>query len=134
MANVRAAEALLRRPVTLDVRGVSLRRAVDVAAARAKVLVQYRTRLLEGYREPVTLHVRDVPLGVVLQQMLSATSLRVVPDGATQLMIVERAEVTRTALDGTIIGTVIDASTKRPLPGVSVLIDDATRGVRTASD
>src|SRR5689334_21129202 len=86
MATVRAAEALLRRPVTLDVRGVSLRCVVDVAAARAKVSVQYRTRLLEGYMEPFTLHLRDVPLGVVLPQMLSATSSRVVLDGATQLM------------------------------------------------
>jgi outer membrane cobalamin receptor len=129
----RAAEALLRRPVTLDLRGVSVRRAVDAAAVRANVSVQYRTRLLEAYRGPVTLRVREIPLGVVLQQLLSGTSLRIVPDGATQLMIVEKTEMAR-ALDGVITGSVFDASSKRPLRGATVFLDDATQGVRTAED
>jgi len=123
---------LLSRRVTMNVRGVSLRKAVDVAAASAKVFVQYNAQALDAYTQPVTLRVTDESLDNVLTRLLAGTSLRVIADGPTQLGIVGR--LNEAAAEGIITGTVVDADTKRPLSGAAVLLDDSQKGVTTAAD
>lgn len=126
----RVLEDLLSRPVTVHVTHVSLRTAIDAAAASAKVPVQYRTQLLEGYRDPVSLNLTQAPLRFALEQLLAGTHLHVVPDGTTQLMLVDDASVEVQSRGG-IEGRVTEAKTSRPLPGASVTLDDSGKVVRT---
>jgi TonB-dependent SusC/RagA subfamily outer membrane receptor len=123
-----ALEELLARPVTLDRTQVTLASAIDAVAAQAGVPIQYGTKILRGYDTLVNLHVRDVTLGRVLSQLLDKTTLRVVADGERRLALVDMKTLAAT---GTIVGHVSDVKTKRPLQGVSVLLDDSLMVVRT---
>lgn len=126
-----AIDELLARPTTLNVTNVSLSRAIDAAATSAKVLVQYRTQVVNAYDIPITLHLTNVPLRVALDRILAGTTLQVIPDGPTRLTIVEsRAVLHASSVVGTVTGLVTDAATKRPLAGAAVSIDSA-RPVKT---
>lgn len=128
----RVLDDLLSRPVTVHVTNVSLRTAIDAAAVSAKVPVQYRTQLVEGYQDPVSLNVTHTPLRVALEQLLAGTRIRVVPDGTTQLMLVDDASLHASQGTGTIVGVVRNAKTNQPVAGASLVLDDSTS--RTHSD
>jgi hypothetical protein len=125
-----AGEALLARPVTINVSGVSIKGALTSAARSANVLVQFQSQVVDAYPKVITLHLSNVPLGSALERILENTRLRVVTDGATQLTIVE-TQSPASLRSGGISGTVIDATTKRPIRGATVTLDGATRGVTT---
>jgi hypothetical protein len=126
----KAARELLSRPVTLTLSAVAMKPAIDSLAARAGVSISYYSDLVEGTRKPAPVRFVRVPLGEALEQLLSGTHLAPVVIGANRISIVDvRSSVV--SADGTITGTVTDASTRRPLRDVAVLLDGTTRGVRT---
>jgi len=127
----RAADELLRRPVTLDLTRVPLPRAIDAAAASAKVSIQYRSDTFDGRSDPVTLHVTNVPLRIALDRMLAGTSLHVVPQGTTRLMVVTDDDQDGARVAGIVTGIVRDGKTKHPMRGVSVVLDDSSAATRT---
>lgn len=133
-ATARAADELLSRLVTVNVTRVSLKRAIDVAAASAHVLVQYREPVLEAYTKPVTLHLTQVTLRSVLDRLLAETTLRVVPDGTTQLAIVDDKGVGAAKDSGAVSGRVINGKSKAPVAGVSVTLDDSARHTVTDAE
>jgi len=117
--------------VTVNVTHVSLKRAIDVAAASAHVLVQYQSELVDAYTDAVSLHVTDVSLRAALEQLLASTTLRVVPDGTTRLTLVETGKMAQ-ATTG-IAGLVTDVQ-RHPLRFAVVMLDDSTHMVRTDDD
>jgi outer membrane receptor protein involved in Fe transport len=123
--------ALLAKPVSIDLHAVSLRTAIDAVARRANVVVQYQFQTIDAYDRPVSARFVRVPLRRVLEQLLDGTPLRVIPDGATRLAIVERE---RGIAPGSISGHVTDERTGRPIRGVTVRLDTAGRGVMTEDD
>jgi len=127
-AELRNMESLLSRTTTVQITRGSLKEAIDAAAASAQVLIQYREAVLNAYTAPVTIHATNVPLGTVLDQLLTGTSLGVVSGGAMRLSIVRTTDPTS---QGGITGTVTDAKTKRPLTGATASLDGATKGVLT---
>jgi len=132
-ADARLLERLLAHPVDINVTEASLSRAVNAAAASADVLIQYDAQLLSAYTTPVTIHAKHLPLGLVLSRILSGTSLQVIADGPAKLGIVRTAPSVAT-MSGIITGTVVDAVTKRPVPDVSITLDEDTRHLQTGVD
>ena len=123
------ADTLLDRPVTINVTGVSRRAAIDLAAQSAQVPLQYRPQLLTPYGGLVSVHVQHTALRKVLEQILDGTPLQVVADGDTKLVIVESGDgVVAQLTTGTIVGTVTDSATRKPLSSVTVKL----QGTRTA--
>jgi len=120
----------LSRPVTVRLQNVSLRDAMVAAGDAAHVRLVYRRELLDAVARPVTFQATNMPLGKVFEQLLDGTRLVAVPVRRDIVSIEVGAGVTHTASGG-ILGTVVDASTKRPIAGVSVVIDDSTRAIAT---
>jgi outer membrane receptor protein involved in Fe transport len=123
------ADAVLARPVNVQVDRVSLGSAIKAIGTSAGITIGYRSDEISHYPAPVTLHVVGVPLRAALDQLLKATALRVVAvaDGS----IAVRRMTDDPMFEGVIVGTVTDARTKRPLAGATVLLDGATRGMTT---
>lgn len=133
-SDTRAGEELLRRPVTLDITRVPLSQALDAAAASAKVPIQYRAVLVDARRGPVTLHVTNVPLQVALDRLLEGTLLRVVPDGAARLTVVDGGGRDAAHTAGIVSGIVRDGKTNAVLRGANVTLDDSAQRVLTDHD
>jgi len=128
-------EQLLARQVTVDLNGVSVKRALDALAKTSGVPLQYRAQTVDAYKTLVTVHLTGVSLRVALDHVLRGTRLTVLADRAGHLMIVDNdADATAAATSGEISGRVVDARTKQPLHGASVLLDDSVRHSRTDED
>ncbi len=84
------AQDLMSRTVTVDIEGLTVRRAVDLLATRAGVQVQYRHRLIDSLTKTVTLSVRDIPLRDALNQVLEGTQLQAIVVNKTLFAIVAR--------------------------------------------
>jgi len=126
-------DALLARTIAIDVRGVSLRNAIDALAKSARVEVQYRVRDVTASEKRITLHATSISLGAAFTRILDGTGLQLQPLPGDHLAVVagDNGQTGGEARDGSITGNVIDAKTKRPLKGVHVQLDDAKGGVTT---
>jgi outer membrane receptor protein involved in Fe transport len=124
--------SVLSRSITAQCEHVSLKRAIDVVASAARMRVQYRVAVIERVKTPITVHADRTPLGVVLAHMLDETGLQavVLSDRMFSIEPTSPGAVT----DGVIRGRVTEAGTGRPLAGVTILLDDASRGVLTNGD
>jgi len=134
-ADTRAAEAVLARKVSVDMLRASLKDALDAVAKRAGTQLVYRLDLVTRYTTPVSLHVTGVSLATALDQLLAGTALRVLPLENGHLGIVEMTELggARRA-SGIIEGRVTDAKTQKGIRGVSIVLDDNAKGIRTDDD
>jgi len=121
---------VLRRLVTVDLDAVSLKRAIETAAASAGVRVAYQLPLVESHTTPVTIHAHQVALGAVFERILAGTKLRIVGVPGGRLAVVSDAEAAQPS-PGVVTGVVTDEKSKRALSGVSVWLDDSTHVVRT---
>lgn len=127
-----AAEELLSRPISITLDHVSLRQALDSVAVVGRVEIEYRASVLAAQRTPVTLHAERMPLGTAFEQLLHGTGLRLVPlknglFGVTP----ERANAAQAT--GGVAGTVMDATTHKPLADAMVVVDSG-RAVRTGEN
>jgi len=123
-------DGVLAKRVSVNIDHVSLEVAIRTVALKAKIQILYQLESLEGFTQPVSVHVTDVPVGTVLTQVLNGTGLRVVPDGSASVLITsgdERAAQER----GGVAGVVVNAATKQPVRGATVTLDDSARAVRT---
>lgn len=128
--DTRAAEAVLERPVTVDLSHVALRRAVDAVATLANARVFYKSEIFTSYTTPVSIHAVHVPLRKVFADILAGTRLRVVP-AANGALSIEEGDARESAQQGGLTGTILDARTKRPISGASVWLDDSMHATRT---
>ena len=130
--DARVADALLTRPVTVTIDRQPLTRALKALASSAGVSVQYNAETLEQYTQPVTLHVKDVPLGAALETVLAGTRLRVVPLSNTSFaVIVGSAGPKVSGFSGALTGIVRDAKASQLLSNVTVLLDDSVARTQT---
>jgi hypothetical protein len=129
-----AFEELLARHVTINVTRVPRRRAIDLVSANAKVPVQYQTQELDAYDGLITVHLTDVSLRVALERILAGTTLQVVPDGQTQLAVVEQGDPRATQATGSVVGRIIDSTTARGIPNVTVAIRSTKVSAVTSTD
>ena len=117
-------EELLSHHVTLTLQDVSLKRAIDSLARVANVVVQYKVSTIVGYTTPVTVHVKNVPLGEVLEHLLSGTGLRVAFDqqGALAIIAAPRDETDSIPGNGTIAGRVLDSTSGKGIGGATIKV------------
>jgi len=133
--NTAEALAILAKPVTITLADVTLRQAVDAIAATAGVQLQFRARLLNQWRAPVTVQATRRPLGVILDQTLAVAHLHVVPLSNGFIAVAEDGVVReRETHAGVLTGKVIDAKTKLSLKGVAIVLDGAKTGTVTGTD
>jgi len=128
-ANAMRANAILDRKVTLHMRGVSVRAAVDSAAQIAGARIYYETRVFDDCVTPVSIRADSTPLRLVLAQVLASTHLHVVPITNGGLSV-QRTD-NEASRGGIISGTVTAATSHRPIRGVTVTLDDSGATVRT---
>jgi outer membrane cobalamin receptor len=128
------AKAILARRVTISVTDATVRGAIDAVAKAGNVGVQYRAKDVDAVSRRVSVRARSLPLGVVFERLLDGTGLVVRSLPGNHIAIVVANPDERDVADGVITGVVTDAKTGRPLRGVTVLLDDANRGVRTGDD
>jgi len=127
-----ALDELLAHPVTIDVTRAALKRVIDLLSASAKVPVQYDEHVVDAYTAPITLRLKNVPLRVAFERALAGTTLTIVPDGSARLALVElKNERNARVVNGGVAGTIVSATSKTPLHGVTVWLDDSTHTVRT---
>jgi len=131
VVDTRAAEAALARPVSVHMSGVALRRVIDAIAKAANAKIVYRIDLVEKYSTPVSINVVRVPLGEALSQLLARTALKPVAMAGGHIGITEASMTGRGVADGIISGTVTNAKTKQPMRGVSVVLEDNGKVIRT---
>lgn len=127
-AAARHRDALLARPVTLDLVAGSRIQAIDLAAASSRVAVQYQAQLFEAYPAAITIHAKHRPLRDVLDRALAGTPFRVIADGATQLAIVRaNADDPAVPKDGSIRGRVVDSASGTALARAAVVLDELNK-------
>lgn len=129
-AAVPASRATTAR-VTIDVDRVPLLSALSLVARQAGLRPAYNESVLPRDVR-VTLHVRDLPVEEVFEQVLSGTGLiaQIRPAGT---VFITRSD-TAAANEGGITVIVTDAETKRPIAGVSATVDNGKHPVLTKAD
>jgi TonB-linked SusC/RagA family outer membrane protein len=129
-ARSNGADTLLSRLVTVHATRVSVRTAVDLVASAAHVFIQYRAPLLERYTSPIDVDLDTVSLRDGMAHVLASTTLRLmVPEGTSELVIVDVRGSRDSVTVGSVVGTVTDANTNQPLRGVTVTLDESSRSV-----
>ena len=149
----------LGKSISLDLRGAPLEEAITSITDQTDLRVAY---LREKISEDKTVTIEEGAISVkeALRRALEGTDLRIVRATERQLVLVDSAspstspERRQTGLapqitqveaqplandltpiqQGTIAGTVTEASTGNPLPGVNVVIEGVQQGASTAPD
>jgi len=127
-----AVQRVLARPVTVSLQHVTVAQAIKAIGASAKVGIMFSADVLASVHTPVSLTIRDIPLGAALDRVLNGTPLRATVVSNDMLTIKPKGDVQIAA--GIVAGAVVDARTKRPLAGATIALDDAKRGVTTEQD
>jgi outer membrane receptor protein involved in Fe transport len=129
------ADTILSRPITVNLSAVSVRQALDVIAAHAKVKVLYVYDVLDAQTARVTLRVSRMPARTVFDRVLVGTKLHLVFVEGTTFSVVSTPDVNVTRSDsGDVVGIVRDAKTKQGVKGAKISIDGETKGVLTTDD
>src|SRR5699024_4928158 len=119
--------------ITLTLDDVPLREALKRIADQARGGLYYNAELLP--EKKVTLRLQSMPLGEALQEVLEGTSLYAVTSGRNISLRMEKEprSIQQSASDmqETITGTVTDAQSGEPLPGVNILVKGTTTGTST---
>ena len=115
---------LLGRSVTIVLTNVSLKHAIDSVARISQVVIQYQASMVRMYTTPVSIRVTNVPLGIVLEQLLNGTTLRVAPDGWGHLVMTAVPGTTTDSVPGigAISGRVLDSAGGAGLRGVTIKV------------
>lgn len=120
------------RLVTVELDRVSLTAAVQAIAAKAGIRVQYHIAALDAVRAPVTLHVQNVPLGKVFEQILTGTQLAAIPL-RSDVVSIESAAAAEQQGAGAVRGIVTNGVNKKPIEGAVVSVDSG-KPVRTGQN
>jgi outer membrane receptor protein involved in Fe transport len=128
---MRRLSVLPERYVDVDLRGVSLKVAIEAIAALGRVDVSYPLDAIEAQTSPVTLRARGIVLDDAFRRILAGTSLRMTMMPGKRFAVVPSVTSDSLAVRGTVVGRVIEAGTGQPVSGATVSIDGATRGVVT---
>lgn len=151
----------LGQNISVDLQGATLEEALDSITAQTNLKVAYLREAISAGKQ-ITMNDDVTTVLEALRSTIRGTDLRLVQATDDQLVLTERANPlgreVRTAApgiqgsakhvstpklatftpkqlqQGTIAGTVTDASTGNPLPGVNVVIEETQEGASTAPD
>lgn len=121
---------IMSRLVTLRLDAVGLITAINAVARNAGVHVQYPMALVEKYTQPVTLHATRLPLKEALSRVLDGTRLHAIVLEDDLISVKADADGWETRA-GIVTGRVVDAGTRRPIPGATITLDNKKIDTRT---
>jgi hypothetical protein len=147
----------LERVISVDLTDATLEEALNHVADKARLEIGYLQETVSG-RKSVTLQSRSISARSAFREILEGTPLRLVSTSGGHLALLERSasekvepqsfrrlerprvpvrltadmeEGEESQQTGTISGTVTDAESGEPLPGVNVMIVGTTQGAAT---
>jgi len=118
--------------VTLDVKDVALDRVLHMIARQAGLMLFFPGKGVPPSKH-VTLQMRGVGVDDAFMQALTGTGLKATIVSNVALVADNETDGVAT-VSGIITGTVIDSTTRRPVRGATISLDDATKGVLSADD
>ena len=149
----------LERVISVDLTDATLEEALNHVADKARLEIGYLQETVSG-RKSVTLQSRSISARSAFREILEGTPLRLVSTSGGHLALLERSasekvepqsfrrlerprvpvrltadmeEGEESQQTGTISGTVTDAESGEPLPGVNVMIVGTTQGAATGA-
>ena len=130
-------DAILDRRVSIDLESVSLVRAIQIIAQRAHVTVLSNSDVVARYERVVTLHTTDESLHSIFDRLFAGTTLQVAGRSDQRLLIVDGAVKTgkQVADDstGTVVGSVVDSVTNKPIAKATVKVAGTTLSAVTST-
>lgn len=141
MGQTAPATDLLNREISIDVKEVKLIEVLEELEEKAQVKFEYSPDRLR-LNEKVSITANRKKLGEVLTELLAPFAIRFTISEQYQTILLkpvqskgnERAGNTTSNGYLQVTGTVTDAATNEPLPGVSVVIKGTANGVATGAD
>ena len=124
---------ILRRQLSLDLDGLSVRDAIGVISSRAGLDIAYDPGVLPT-DAVVHLKADDITVAAALTDVLADAPVDVVFSRDGRASIVKRATSSAILQAGTIIGRITDAQSGAPLIGATVHLNGTALGARTAGD
>ena len=126
-----AMNTVMTTPVTVRLDHVSLRQAMTAIAEASHVRLVYQNDRIDAVNTAVTITAKAMPLRDVLEHVLVGTQLQAVAVGRSAVSI---EPITGRISSGDISGTVVDATTNRPVPNATVMVEGIKLAVRTGAD
>lgn len=147
LAHDNYAQEVLNREVSLHLKEVTLKKALNELATATKVKFVYSSTKLK-LNEKVSLDIENRKLGEILKELLSPRKILYrVQEGNDYIVLTQRKDDSMASLEEnleneesrdfgttTITGSVKDASSQEPLPGVNIIVKNTTRGTTTDVD
>lgn len=118
--------AVLRQPVTVHLRDVTVGDALKEIGRQASISFAYSDAVLAGAAR-TTLDVDDVSVAEALQLTLAGRGVEVWMSTSRRLAIVPETVNATSTVVGVVAGLVFDAVTQRPLSGARVVVTGTTR-------
>ncbi|MCW9708549.1 SusC/RagA family TonB-linked outer membrane protein [Fodinibius salsisoli] len=128
--------AELQRTISVEAHKTPIRDILEDIVNQADLGLAYNAGLL-SLKEPITIQLDKVPVGKALEQVLEETAFEANISQMREIVLKRRPhpELRVVQLQQNIAGTVSDAQTGDPLPGVNVFVtSDPTTGTSTDSD
>lgn len=124
----------LQRLVSVDAEKTPIREVLENIVGKADLGIAYNAELL-SLKRPVTIQLHYVTVGEALQQVLEFTGYEATISKMREIVLRKRLYQLPTLiqLQQEISGTVTDAETGEPLPGVNVVVSD-NPSVGTSTD
>lgn len=122
--------------ISVDFNRTALPSALREVARKARLGYSFNPEIVPN--RLVTLQAERTPVRDVLAKLLNGTNLEIkIPASGDVIVITDKAETVAPELeliDITVQGQVLDAETREPLPGVTVVVQGTTTGVTTDLD
>jgi TonB-linked SusC/RagA family outer membrane protein len=128
------APVVLRQPITLHLRGVTVERALREVTGRAGIALSYSRSVVPLSRRVSV----DVEAGSVLEalgQVLTGTGVELWVSAAGRMVLVpETRRADAVAAAASVRGKVTDAATAQPVVGATLILDGTTTTARTGNE
>lgn len=130
-----ADEGVYSKKVNISLHQVTFEEALHRIATAGSLRISYDKNLLP--QGSFTLVLQNVSIIEAFQRLLGGTGMEVLGSPGGQVIIKKEhdiPDVDASANDVVVQGTVIDANTGRPMPGVNIAVEGKGRGTSTGTD
>lgn len=118
--------------ISLDLDDVTVRAALRAVADNAGLRVLVRDDILPSGR--ISAHIHDASVEDAVRQVLLGTNLVARITSTGLIVVTTQSSIAAAAAPGFIAGTIVDASTKRPIVGASVTLDGSEKVLISGDD
>ena len=124
--------AILNKVISLSLQESTLEEALQRVAGQAGLKLSYSTQIVP-LSEKLTMDLDYITVNEALWKVLEGTSLRFAISPNGHLVLMKGKEAPAEVVFATLSGTVIDAGSGDPLPGVNIAVKGTTIGTSTGA-